>query len=259
MTPEDREPMDSDDLLAMGYALGTLSAEERRVAETRHASDPAFREACDGWAAVLAPLADAVAPVAPSPALWERIEAAVAPDGAVTPAATATAPATAPATVSATAGRRVSLWESLGFWRGATAVSAAAAVAALLVPRAAVPPPAADPVPGALLSATLAPETGGALLTAALDPARRQVVVAPVGAQALEGRVPELWLIPADGRPRSLGLISLGGTQRVAVPETVVALVADGAVLAVSLEPAGGSPTGLPTGPVVATGRLTAL
>jgi anti-sigma-K factor RskA len=71
--------------------------------------------------------------------------------------------------------------------------------------------------------------------------------------------VPELWLIPADGVPRSLGVIGLGGTQRVTLAPTLLELVADGAVLAVSLEPVGGSPTGAPTGPVIATGRLTAI
>jgi anti-sigma-K factor RskA len=239
--------MDADMLLAMGHALGTLSGAERREAEGRYAADPAFRRACDDWAATLAPLSEEVAPIMPSTALWDRIEAAIdpAPDAGAVPA------------------RRPGLWESLGFWRGATAAATAAALAALLVPRGSLPetapPPEAPRAEGALLAATLAPETGRALLTAALDLDRRAVVVAPVGAEELGGRVPQLWLIPADGTPRSLGLISLGGTQRVAVPETVVQLVAEGAVLAVSLEPAGGSPTGLPTGPVVATGKLAAI
>jgi anti-sigma-K factor RskA len=245
--PDDADDMDPDAILAMGFVLGTLSAAERRTAEARHAAEPAFRAACDGWAATLVPLSDEIEPVPPTPALWERIEAA-------------TAPAAPAAEVSV---RRAGLWESLGFWRGATAVSAAAALAAVVLPRGPVPEPVPEPVqgpePGTLLSATLVPETGGALLTAALDTDRRAVVVAPVGEQDLKGRVPQLWLIPADGTPRSLGLISLGGTQRVAVPDTVLQLVAEGAVLAVSLEPAGGSPTGLPTGPVVATGKLTAL
>jgi anti-sigma-K factor RskA len=248
----DDPAMDADALLAMGFALGSLSGAEAREAAARHADDAGFRRACDEWAALLAPLSGEVAPVMPSAGLWDRIEAATAP----APAAVGE-PVREPEPVV----RRASIWESLGFWRGATAISAAAAIAALVVPRGvapvAVPPePAA---PGQLLSARLAPESGGALLTAALDTDRRAVVVVPVGEQELKGRVPQLWLIPADGTPRSLGLISLGGTQRVEVPETVLKLVAEGAVLAVSLEPAGGSPTGLPTGPVVATGKLSAI
>ncbi len=64
------------------------------------------------------------------------------------------------------------------------------------------------------------------------------------------GRVLELWLIEGDEPPRSVGLldgsqIALGGFDLKA-----------GSVLAVSIEPPGGSPTGAPTGPVVAAGEL---
>ncbi|HEX7440087.1 MAG TPA: anti-sigma factor, partial [Caldimonas sp.] len=66
------------------------------------------------------------------------------------------------------------------------------------------------------------------------------------------GRALELWALPAAGAPRSLGLISAQGAsvvQRSRVLKDTVAL-------AVSLEPAGGSPTGAPTGPVLFVGRL---
>jgi anti-sigma-K factor RskA len=70
---------------------------------------------------------------------------------------------------------------------------------------------------------------------------------------ALEpGQVFELWTIPEGGAPVSLGVFEPSETFRLAA-ET---LLEDGALLAVSLEPAGGSPTGQPTGPVVALGTL---
>jgi anti-sigma-K factor RskA len=241
------DDMSPDDMLAMEWALGVLDPRARAHAEERRATDPEFRAACDDWLERLAPLSDELAPAAPAPDLWSRIEAEI--DRAERPAAFAATPEPA----------RASWWNSLGLWRGLSGALAAAALAALVLPRDPAPPPAAPApaAPGPLLSATLAPEAGGALLTAALDPARRAVVIAPVATPALDGRVPELWLIPADGTPRSLGLLSLGGTQRIEVPATILELVAEGAVLAVSLEPAGGSPTGQPTGPVVATGKLT--
>ena len=73
------------------------------------------------------------------------------------------------------------------------------------------------------------------------------------------GRVPELWLLPAGAqRPVSLGLLDPAGANR----RTLRGLPADalrrGALLEVSLEPPGGSPTGLPTGPVVSKGFLVA-
>jgi anti-sigma-K factor RskA len=43
------------------------------------------------------------------------------------------------------------------------------------------------------------------------------------------------------------------------LPPALAALAKDNAVLAVSLEPPGGSPTGAPTGPVIASGKLTNL
>lgn len=112
---------------------------------------------------------------------------------------------------------------------------------------------------GTLLTTTLSGEVGNALATAQLDTDRGQLILAPVSTASPGDRVPELWLIPADGKPGSLGVISLGGPQRVRVPETMLQLVAAGAALAVSLEPVGGSPTGLPTGPVVATGKLATI
>ena len=62
----------------------------------------------------------------------------------------------------------------------------------------------------------------------------------------------QLWVIWAAGTPRALGLLRAA--------ETVLALPAPaaGLVLAVSLEPEGGSPTGLLTGPILVTGTLGA-
>ena len=71
--------------------------------------------------------------------------------------------------------------------------------------------------------------------------------------------MPELWLIPADGKPRPLGLLSADRSVTIAVPADLAALTIRNAVLAVSLEPPGGSPTGQPTGPVIAQGKLTNL
>jgi anti-sigma-K factor RskA len=73
-------------------------------------------------------------------------------------------------------------------------------------------------------------------------------------------RAIELWLIPAgDTRPRSLGLIQAGQPIRLDIPPDLARRLTPDAALAVSLEPPGGSPTGLPTGPVVALGKLTSL
>ena len=69
----------------------------------------------------------------------------------------------------------------------------------------------------------------------------------------------ELWLIPEGEKPHSLGLIDPDKPVTISVPENLLPKVNQSAVLAVSLEPPGGSPTGQPTGPVIANGKLAAL
>ncbi|NJS39667.1 MAG: hypothetical protein HC783_12365 [Rhodobacteraceae bacterium] len=64
------------------------------------------------------------------------------------------------------------------------------------------------------------------------------------------GRVHELWLIAPGAAPVSLGLLD--------APELMVAYPRppEGWTLAVSIEPAGGSPIGTPTGPVILTAEV---
>jgi anti-sigma-K factor RskA len=66
------------------------------------------------------------------------------------------------------------------------------------------------------------------------------------------GRALELWAVPAQGAPRSLGLVQAAGATTLLRPQ----LLRDTAAFAVSVEPAGGSPTGAPTGPIVSVGKL---
>ncbi len=62
----------------------------------------------------------------------------------------------------------------------------------------------------------------------------------------------ELWLLPEDGAPQSLGTFD----ARTEMTNALAGALQAGATLAVSQEPFGGSPTGLPTGPVLAVGNL---
>ncbi|HZD92025.1 MAG TPA: anti-sigma factor [Pseudolabrys sp.] len=60
--------------------------------------------------------------------------------------------------------------------------------------------------------------------------------------------MPELWLIPAGGKPHPLGLLQADRTVTITIPRDLIADATRNAVLAVSLEPPGGSPTGQATG-----------
>jgi anti-sigma-K factor RskA len=240
MSAEDpMDPPDGDEALAMDYALGALGREERREVERRMRSDPGFRALIEGWQRDLSPL-DAETPVlAPPAAVWDAIAAEITP--ARTPAPVLPRP---------------SLWNSLALWRGlAFAGTAAAAIAIAQIG----PVPNAPAAPPPLLVAALAGADGTPLLSAAYDPVRGAVVLTPATQRDDTGKSPELWVIEGDKAPRSLGVIDIRGPNAHAISSKQLAGLAPGSVLAISIEPKGGSPTGLPTGPVVATGKLTAI
>ena len=74
----------------------------------------------------------------------------------------------------------------------------------------------------------------------------------------VEGKSLELWALPKDGKPRSLGVFrNAGDTRLVLVPGD--RRLAGMTALAVSLEPGGGSPTGQPTGPILCSGAVASL
>jgi anti-sigma-K factor RskA len=152
--------------------------------------------------------------------------------------------------------RPPSLWRSLVFWRSfgiASATLAAASIAALayigLVTGPRVP-----------LMATLSGGAGQPNFVAAVAATGNTLVIVPAALLTTDPRAFELWLIPSgETRPRSLGLIQPGQPIRLDIPSDLTGRVTPDATLAVSLEPPGGSPTGLPTGPIIAAGKLTNL
>lgn len=228
---------------AMDYALGAGSRAERKAAEVRLVSDPDFRAAVERWQAVLSPLDEATPAEAPPPSVWAAIAAEVQPQ----PRRAAPAPAPAGG-----------WWNSLGLWRllgvGGTALAALALV--LVVQPQSGPAPVAG---GPALVATLADADGKPLIAAAFDPASGQVRFAPVAApDGAAGKVPELWVIEGKNPPRSLGVIDVAAGSSHSIARERLAGLKPGAVLAISIEPVGGSPTGAPTGPVIATGTLAA-
>ncbi|WP_310497455.1 anti-sigma factor domain-containing protein [Sandarakinorhabdus sp.] len=236
-TIPDDDGMTSDQQMALDYALGTLDRAERRSAEMRLRSDPAFRALVAGWQAALAPLDELTPPLAPPPGVWDAIAAEIAP--------------ARPTAVNG------GWWQNLSLWRGLAIggpVAAALAVAVVTTPLSAPAPVAA----GERLVATLSASDGTPLIAASYDPARGAVSFAPVAAPTATGdKVPELWVIEGKQPPRSLGVIDRADGSH-AIPAGRLAGLKPGSVLAISIEPLGGSTTGAPTGPVIATGVLSA-
>ncbi|WP_315764185.1 anti-sigma factor [Sphingomonas sp. Y38-1Y] len=229
--------LDDDEHLAAEWVLGLLTGAEAATAQARVASDPGFAAAVARWEARLAPLYDEIEPAAAPEGLWPQIEARLrvpANDG---------------------------LLRSLRRWR-ASAISlgaVAAVLGAVLVLRP-VPAPLAAPPPPQDSRTLLAqlPDAKGASMIAARLGAEGALHLRAIAVPAGSGE-PELWLIAGDAAPVSLGQFARDGESRLVISPEVAKLLQDGAVLALTLEPAEGAPHPAPSGTILGTARLTRL
>lgn len=227
---QDHNGFSGEELLAAEYALGVLVGEERAAAERRIARDRAFAALVAAWEQRLAPWAAEIAEVAPPPDMWDRIAAEL--------------PAQPP--------QRAGFWNSLAFWRGFGIASAlAAACLAALVYFGFV----TQQQP---LIATVA-SGGRPLFVATIDPRRQTIAVVPAAYIPDPTRIPELWLIGADGKPRAVGPLRADSTVVIPLPPALAGAAKSSVALAVSLEPPGASLDNGPTGPVIGQGILTNL
>jgi anti-sigma-K factor RskA len=218
------------DALCGEFLLGTLRGAARRRFDRALREEDRVALRLRYWQRLFALRPSAAIEVQPDPSSWRRLRRELGLDRARPP-----------------------WWQRAGFWRawavGATAALLLALSVKLLRP---VEPPLAE-------VAQLAGEPGLARVAAALSTdgrtlrlrASRPVLAGPQQSY-------ELWLIPAEGgAPISLAVLGALDAQ-FAVPATQVGRLRAGAKLAVSVEPAGGSPTGAPTGPVILVGEIGA-
>lgn len=239
-----------DDLRCAEYALGVLDSDSRRQLERDARRDAALRATLDAWLVRLAPLADELTVVEPPERVWTRIRR----DLGFLPAA--------PLSVAQPAARG-GWWNSLDLWRWLGVGASVAALVLLAVNLGVLREGAPGGVsgssaqPAGYLVATLARTDGLAHWTATVDLQRGNMVVVPaVHPQVASGRSTELWLIPHGEKPIALGVFPANAPASMALPAKIVAQLATTATLAVSVEPEGGSVTGQPTGPVIASGVL---
>ncbi|HEV7253170.1 MAG TPA: anti-sigma factor [Mesorhizobium sp.] len=237
---DDERELGGDDALAAEYVLGLLPAEERAAAAARIETDRGFAALVDAWDMRLAPLAAAYPEVDPPPAVRAALERALFGEGAGAPA------------VGGRESARPGLWGSLAFWRGLSAAALAALLIAVAVPLLSPPHALQDHE----MVASLAPQGSDVHYVAVLDMSQGEVSLAHMSGEREAGSDFELWMIEGDSGPVSMGVIPVGETIQIRLTPEQRARLAAGAVLAISLEPQGGSPTGQPTGPVVATGDL---
>lgn len=281
--------------LAAEYALGTLDADERAQVESMMSVDSNFSAIVEAWERKLGVLNQMVGLVEPRPEVWNRIKVAAGLSGPqealiLPQAARPVAPAPMVAddiAVDRSAAERsnvIALSRQARRWRGvATAMTALAAVLVAMVAVQAYRPEmlpeglrAKSPQQVARLQEPSGPATPGAgsvapaqyvallqtdgtapafILT--VDAGTKSFTVRKVGAAQQPGKSYELWIVSDKlQRPRSLGVI--GGndfTTRPALASYDPDMV-NKATYAVTVEPEGGSPTGVATGPIVYTGKL---
>lgn len=220
-----------DKVLAGEYALHLLDAEARRSFEARLDSEPDLRELLRGWDENLAPLADEIAPVAPPSRVKGKIDAVLF------------------AAPPAPARRR-------SFLNFGTGIIAGFALAVLLF---AVLPVTKFAPPGPIYTAEISAQDRSIVIIARYESDAATLQIEQIAGQAIPGRVLELWLIAAGAAaPVSLGVLPSSGTASITIFGEHIAALAGG-TLAISDEPPGGSPTGQPTGAILAVGTVNTL
>ncbi|MCR8549768.1 anti-sigma factor [Salipiger sp. P9] len=223
--PEETDLPGGWEAAAAEYVLGLLPEAEAAAFEARLAQDRDLRQDVEAWEEYFATLTDPIAEVAPPPQVLRRTEAQLF------------------------GRKRRPVWEQLlPYLLGAVAAAViawAVSFSGLLDTRDA-PHLYADletPSRGLVMLAHYAPDSGTFMV-------RRDAGDYP------EGRSLEIWLIAEGaGAPVSLGLVDREGLTEIPVPRAIARQLT-GAAVAISEEPEGGSPTGQPTGPVLALGQM---
>jgi anti-sigma-K factor RskA len=209
-----RDEPENLDLLAAEYVLGTLRGPARRSFERRRRREPFVDRRISAWEERFAWLALRLKPVAPSADVWPTIQ------------------------------RRIG-GGSRGVWRALAAAVALVAVLGFgwIVWQELQPPQA---------TAEFASASGETLWHVELAARGDRLEVATLGKPAVpDARARELWALPEGGAPVSLGLMPASGDARLSLDARQRAALKAAANIAVSDEPAGGSPTGAPTGDVL--------
>jgi anti-sigma-K factor RskA len=216
-------------LLSGEYVLGVLTGAARRRFERLLMDHAELRAAVLAWEQRFAVLALRLKPVAPPDYLWWRIMGRVRRE---------------------THGSRVERRNT--FWR-MWAVAATLVLAVVLISRNYFPRPEMKPAEVAVVSDA----QGKPLWLISVHPEAKRIDM-----KALADRTPppgksyELWMLPGSGAPVPMGLMNPTGVASEQVSEQTLTALAAAKGLAISLEPAGGSPTGQPTGPVLWTANI---
>ncbi|WP_145536525.1 anti-sigma factor [Yersinia kristensenii] len=211
-----------DSALAAEYALGTLRGLARMRFERRIRRDPRLAADVASWQSLFTQLDNQLAPLEPPELVWKRLELQLPPLNV----------------------RHIKRnpWSYVGW------AAAAGLAAILLIPHLLVEPPVTTPV------AVLSNSQQSSQWVVSLEKSTRNLTLTPLNPVAIsDTKSLELWSIPTGGKPHSLGLLNTQGPTQLTLTENPLT---GHSLLAISLEPHGGSPTGQPTGAVLFSGPL---
>ena len=231
MTQTPETPHD-DDLLAAEMVLGLSSDDDMIAARRRVATDRDFADRVVCWQERLTAMTDGIDPVSPPARVKKKLMAQVFPK------------------------QRVSILQRLWVWQGVAMASLLyAGYLGVQLLEITTRPGGDQPT---VLAAQLVSDTSPLQVLAVVEPIKHEIALRRVSGSANEGRVLDLWAILPDQAPVSLGVLPVSETTRILVPAELRSQAAQ-ITLAISDEPVGGSPTGAPTGDVLAAGAMSEL
>ena len=225
MKPDNPELVDR---LAAEYVLGTLRGPARRRFERWRASTPLVDQRCRYWEEHLMHIAKGLKPVQPPAYVWPAIRNRL----------------------NLTLDRSPRRWARN--WALAASLVLVAGLAGLLYWR------SLQSV-RATATSTIAAKSGEQMWQVEVFGTTNRLVVHAAKLPARPaGRDYELWALPKNGNPVSLGVLPTEGTSTRVLTLIQKAALASSSQVAVSVEPPGGSPTGQPTGEIVFVAPLRA-
>jgi anti-sigma-K factor RskA len=225
-----------DSVLVAEYVLGLLEAPEHDRMVRRVSAEPHIRQEVAFWQSRLSSLDAAYVDQQVPAAVLRRIEERL---------------------FGGASNTKTSIWQSLALWRGLAGAALAVAVVAVAM-NLAVPRQDAQSA-AAQLVAALGAEGSDVSFVALYDGSSGKVRLVSLSGSAVPDKDYELWAIEDGKAPMSMGVVAMNARTERPIPDAAMPDFGEGTVLAITLEPKGGSPTGKPTGAVVAKGQATAI
>jgi anti-sigma-K factor RskA len=245
-------------LIAAQYVLGTLSASARLRFQARLQQEPELRALTHAWERRLNPLTDLLIPQPVPPEVWQKIEASIDSHLHVSREQQSVVVNPAPIITLLQASPKVAVNDS--FWQPMAWISSgiASGLALFLF----VHPEVSTVGPSMVAQQSQTTHDLAVLSTDKNSPAwivrqhGQSLILSAFNAQSVPSdRDLQLWSIHDKAAPRSLGVIRLRNGQAT-ISQVTADLIRKDVILAISLEPKNGSPTGQPTGAVLYTGKI---